>query len=76
MKNITFGADERLIEAARERARARKTTLNDEFRRWLNDYTHPDRDLQIEDAKALLEQIRSYAGTGGRRFTRDDMNER
>jgi hypothetical protein len=33
MKNITFSADEMLIEAARERARSQKTTLNEQFRR-------------------------------------------
>ena len=39
MKNITLSADERLIEAARERARSEHTTLNEQFRRWLADYT-------------------------------------
>jgi len=38
MKNITLSADEKWIEAARERARAEHTTLNAEFRRWLQDY--------------------------------------
>ena len=35
MKNITLSADERLIETARERARAEHSTLNDQFRLWL-----------------------------------------
>ena len=37
MKNITLSADERLIETARERARAEHSTLNDQFRLWLAD---------------------------------------
>jgi hypothetical protein len=38
MKNITLSADESLIEAARERARAEQTTLNEQVRRWLAAY--------------------------------------
>jgi hypothetical protein len=76
MKNITLSADERLIEQARERARAEHTTLNEQFRLWLRDYTRPDKQKQIEEAKALLDHIRSYAGTGGRKYTREEMNER
>ena len=34
MKNITLSADEGLIEAARRRAAAERTTLNAEFRLW------------------------------------------
>lgn len=74
MKNITLSADEKLIEAARERARAEHTTLNEEFRRWLNDYAR--REKQAEEAMALLQELRRYVRTGGRKFTRDEMNER
>jgi hypothetical protein len=76
MKNITLSADERLIEAARERARAEHTTLNEQFRRWLIDYARADKEREIEEAKALLEHIRSYVRTDGRRFTREERNER
>ena len=38
MKNITFSADENLIEAARRRAAEEDTTLNAQFRLWLSDY--------------------------------------
>lgn len=74
MKNITLSADETLIEAARERARAEHTTLNEQFRRWLEDYVQ--RKQQAERALAVLERIGSYAGSGGHKFTRDEMNER
>jgi hypothetical protein len=36
MKNITLSADEKLIEAARARAQAEQTSLNEQFRRWLS----------------------------------------
>ena len=32
LKNITFSAEEQIIEAARARARDEKTTLNEKFR--------------------------------------------
>jgi hypothetical protein len=129
MRNITFSADERLIEAARERARGGGTTLNEEFRRWLAAYAAGGgegtpglaeaaglyRDLDatragqrlLEDARAkaqasgtsldaelrrwlldytaeergarameTIRRIQSYASTGGRKFTREEMNER
>jgi chromosomal replication initiation ATPase DnaA len=74
MKNITLSADEHLIEAARERARAEHTTLNEQFRRWLADYT--GRKQRVDEAMAVIERISRYATSGGRKFTRDEMNER
>ena len=35
MKNVTLSADESLIEAARKRASSEDTTLNEQFRQWL-----------------------------------------
>lgn len=74
MRNITLSADEKLIDAARERARAEHTTLNEQFRRWLADYTQ--RKQQADEAMAVIDRISSYARSGGRKFTRDEMNER
>lgn len=74
MKNITLSADEKLIEAARERARSEHTTLNAEFRRWLADYAQRQR--RAEEAMAVVKELRNYISTGGRKFTRDEMNER
>ncbi len=36
LKNITLSAEKELIENARDRAEAKNTTLNAEFRRWLS----------------------------------------
>lgn len=74
MKNITLSATEELIEAARARARAENTTLNEQFRRWLADYSREER--RTEQVTQLLDEIRAYVRTGGRKFTRDEMNER
>lgn len=74
MKNITLSADEKLIEAARERARAEHTTVNGLFRRWLADYTQ--RQQQADRAMAVIKDLQRYVRTGGHKFTRDEMNER
>ncbi|MGD0959182.1 MAG: hypothetical protein ABSB19_05180 [Methylomonas sp.] len=74
MKNITLSADDNLIEAARERARNEHTTLNAQFRSWLADYVGQEQ--KADNAMALIEELRGQARTGGRKFTRDEMNER
>ncbi len=47
MKNIILSADDKLIEAARERARVEQTTLNEQFRRWLADYARQEHRLKL-----------------------------
>ncbi len=74
MKNITLSADEKLIEAARARARAERTTLNELFRHWLENYTQ--RKLRADEGIKIIEELRARVRTGGRKFTRDEMNER
>jgi len=72
IKNITFTADETLIHLARKRAMVENTTLNDLFRRWLDQYVaQPSSAKRYEDVMYQL----SYA-RAGRTFRRDEMNER
>lgn len=72
MKNITFSADENNIERAREVARSEHKTLNDAFREWLNWYG--SRRVSRAEIEALFKRL-SYVDAG-RKFTRDEMNER
>lgn len=74
MKNITLSADESLIEEARRRAAEEHTTLNAQFRLWLVAYV--GREQRAARAEAALRELRSGISTGGRKFTRDEMNER
>ena len=74
MKNITLSADERLIADARRRAAAENTTLNAVFRQWLADYV--GRKRQAEESMATIHELQASYGTGGRKFTREEMNER
>jgi hypothetical protein len=73
MKNITLSADEKLIAAARKRAAAKGTTLNDEFRAWLasQSVTGAERTKQYEQLMKRLAYV-----DAGRKFTRAEMNER
>ena len=73
MRNITFAADENLIAAAREQARAENTTLNEQFRLWLEQYAAQRRATRALD---VMTRISAYAGSGGRTFSRDERNER
>ena len=72
-RNITFTADEALIEEAREAARADHTTLNEQFKIWLEQYARKHRAAR---AMQTVERLRGYVRTEGRKFSRDDMNER
>lgn len=67
MKNITLSADEGLIEAARERARAENTTLNEQFRLWLTNYAR--REQQTERAMPVVGELRGKLRVG-RKSTR------
>jgi hypothetical protein len=74
MKNITLSAPEPLILAARKRAIAENTTLNAEFRSWLSGYGRQS-DL-VQSGLATLDKVGGYASSGGKKFSRDEMNER
>jgi len=71
MKNITFSADERSIELARDEAHRRSTTLNQLFRDWLNDLAA--RDERRAKISTLMEEMKAYNSSGP--FTREQMNE-
>jgi hypothetical protein len=72
-RNITFTADEHLIEEAREAARAEGTSLNEQFRLWLEQYA---RKRRVQRAMETVDRLRVYVRTDGRKLTRDEMNER
>jgi len=71
LKNITFSAEEELIAMAREMARQEKTTLNAVFRRWLKQYAERKKEHELD---MVMEKM-DYA-VAGKKFTRDEMNER
>ena len=74
MKSITVHADETLLEAAEARAKREQTTLDEKFQIWLADYAGQAHAAQ--QAMAVVSELQARLRTGGRKFTRDEMNER
>jgi len=74
MKNITLSANESLIEQARAVARSERRTLNAAFREWLEQYASR-RAGRGAAFRALMQRLK-HVDSGGRHFTRDEMNER
>jgi hypothetical protein len=72
VRNITLSADDSDIERGREAAREENRTLNDAFRDWLKWYG--SRRVTRQEIEALFERLK-YVNPG-RKFTRDEMNER
>jgi len=72
VKNVTLSADEDLIEQARQVARSQRRTLNAAFREWLLQFTAQAGNGQ--EVEALMRRLRHVSS--GRRFSRDEMNER
>ena len=72
LKNITLSADESLIREARRQAALQNTTLNALFREWLEQY------IRRQDAVAQYEELMQRLShvNAGRKFTREEMNER
>lgn len=72
LRNVTFSAEESLIRRARGRAAAENTTLNAEFRRWLEKYVErPETAKVFTDLMTLFDYVQP-----GRAFSREEMNER
>lgn len=71
-KNITLSADETLIERAKEKARQENTSLNKLFREWVTKYISRENiDIEFDNLMQSLQDVRP-----GRKFSRDEMNER
>ena len=71
MKNITLSADGTLIEKARGQAEKEHRSLNAVFREWLESYVRPTVKRSYSDFVKTVSDARS-----GKKFTRDEMNER
>ena len=72
LKNITLSADADLIRKVREKARREHTTLNANFRRWLRQYL--SKGSKTADFQSFMSSM-DYVHPG-RRFSREEMNER
>jgi len=72
MKNVTFSADEGLIEKARARALRERRTLNTAFREWLERYAgEANAGSDFDHLMRRLSHVKF-----SRKFTRGEMNAR
>lgn len=71
-QNITLSAEDVLIRKAREKAAREKKSLNAVFREWLARYVGKENSTNLYGD--LMNKL-SYARPG-RKFSRDEMNER
>jgi len=74
MKNITLSAPQEAIERGRRVASSRNTTLNELFRDWLEQLGEGE--LREQSYRRQMERLTERVRTGGRKFTREEMNER
>ncbi|MCG8339461.1 MAG: hypothetical protein MJE63_33555 [Proteobacteria bacterium] len=72
LKNITLSADENLIRKARKKAQQEHTTLNSQFRQWLENYASLG--TNSNDYQNLMEDLSYAKPTKG--YSRDELNER
>jgi len=72
LKNITLTAEEDLLERARSRAAEENSTLNAEFRKWLEKFV--ERPQSIKEFLQIMSRL-EYAEPG-RLFSREELNER
>ena len=71
MKNITFRMNENLIQNARMKARSEKKSLNDLVSDYLTHYTGMEKNFNY---RKIIEHCRYVKA--GRKFSREEMNER
>ena len=85
MKTLTIKCDDRMLQMARDRAQLEHATLEFKLQEWLEEYTKdaetPEeaatrRKRQADEAVETLRYLRAKHPTDGRKFTRDEMNER
>jgi len=72
LKNITLSAEEEHIQKARDKARREHTSLNNMFRQWLKQFISGD--IRVNNYDSLMDSL-TYVSPG-KKFTRDEMNER
>ncbi len=72
IKNITFSAENSIIEKARIKARAEGTSLNDKFKEWVQRYVGArENKSNYVNIMKKLKKIKV-----GRKFSREEANAR
>ena len=74
IRNITLSADDQLIARARTKAEGGQTSLNVEFRKWLETFAGEQDTAAVARFRSLVAEL--AAVDPGRVFSRDEMNQR
>lgn len=76
MTHLTIAVDEEILRRAQERAERQGTSVSDLLQHYLEQYGEAEEE-RSKAVQALLELSRdSRSGSGGRRWTRDELYER
>ncbi len=77
-EEITLSADGTLLAKASAKARAEKTTLDEKFRRWLEEYAGEEETSREDLLARHRETMARLKGklVIGRKLSREEMNER
>jgi hypothetical protein len=76
MTKLTIAMDERVLERARSKASQQGTSLDALVRTYVETYASGEEDRE-QAVKDLLDLSRkTQGGSGGRRWTRDELHER
>lgn len=74
MQNITLSAPSASIQQARQRYRQRGTTLNIEFRKWLDANEAAEARKRASEYQSIMKKMPKLRI--GHKVTREEMNER
>lgn len=78
MVNLTIALEEGLLEQAQKRALQQGTSLDEILRSYLESYVDKEqRERQERAVRSLLDlSSKARSGSGGRKWTRDELHER
>jgi len=78
MVQVTIALEEKVLETAERRARRQGTSVAELLRRYLESYTDLEQKSDPQEAvKSLLDlSSKVKSGSGGRKWTRDELYER
>lgn len=78
MVQVTIALEEKVLETAERKARQQGTSVDELLRRYLESYTDlAPKSEQQEAIRSLLDlSSKVKSGSGGRRWTRDELHER
>lgn len=76
MKNITLSAQDETIDELRQLSARQKTTVNDLFRQWSENYIKQTKKEEgTRRVKAFEESRKKFVFKSERKYTREEMNE-